>query len=105
MCPLTKSCRTSSAGTTSIISESKVSQSKYLGSNRYYRGQILKFLKLRIHNDKLSLDQLSTALQQTTQDNNMEQIKKALQGLHYDELVDLHPNAKEPTHVSLPEPL
>ena len=105
MCPLTKSCSTSSAGTTTIISQSKISQSKYLGSNRYYRGKILNFLKLHIHNDKFGLDQLSTALRQTTKDNNMEQIKKALQGLHRDELVDLHPNAKEPTHVSLPEPL
>lgn len=105
MCPLTKSCSTSSVGTTPMISLSKVSQSKYLGSNRYYRGKILSFLKLRIQNDKLDLDQLSTALRQTTKDNNMEQIKKALQGLQRDELVDLHPNAKEPTHVSLPESL
>ena len=40
-----------------------------------------------------------------TSDNNMEQIKKALQGLQRDELVDLHPNYKEPTHVSLPKHL
>ena len=105
ICPLTKSCSTSSAGTTPVIFPSNASQGKYLGSNRYFRGRILNLLKLHMQNRKLGIDQLSTALQQHTSDDNMEQIKKALQGLQRDELVDLHPNYKEPTHVSLPKHL
>ena len=105
ICPLTKSCSTSSAGTIPVTSLSNASQGKYLGSNRYYRGRILNLLKLHMQNHKLGIDQLSTDLQQNTSDNNMEQIKKALQGLQRDELVDLHPNYKEPTHVSLPKHL
>ena len=102
ICPLRKSCRTSSAGKTSIY-VSKTTRSVYKGSNRYFRGQILNQLKIHTKNKKVSLDHLSTTIGQNNPGKNIVQIKRALQGLQQDELVDLYPNRNEPTHASLPK--